>query len=87
MGIEYDFSGYDTLYILGVYLPSSSLSTEIYDEYFDYMWALYQSVSSRGMVHVMGDFNEDSGISLGDKGKCEPNLHGLKLLDFVNFVL
>ena len=39
VGIQCDFPGYDTLYILSVYLPSSSLNTEAYDEYFDYMWA------------------------------------------------
>ena len=73
--------GYDTLYTLGVYLTSSSLNTEVYDEYFDYLWALYESLSSRGMVLIMGDFNRD----LGDKGKREPNLRGLKLLDFANY--
>ena len=74
------------MYILGVYLPSSSLNTEVYDEYFDYMWALYESLSSRGVVLIMGaDFNGDLGNSLGDKGKREPNLRGLKLLDFANY--
>ena len=48
------------------------------------MWALYESLSSRGMVLIMGDFNGDLGNSLGDKGKREPNLRGLKLLDFAN---
>ena len=32
----------------------------------------------------MGDFNGDLGNSLGDKGKREPNLCGLKLLDFAS---
>ena len=85
VGIQCDFPGYDTLYILGVDFPSSSLNTEVYDEYFDYMWALYESLSSRGMVLIMGDFNGDLGNSLGDKGKHEPNLCGLKLLDFANY--
>ena len=67
----------DTLYILGVYVPSSSHNTEVYDEYFDYLWALYESQPSRGMVLIMGDFNGDLGNSLGDKGKREPNLRGL----------
>ena len=63
--------GYDTSYILGVYLPSSSLSTEVYGKYFNYMWALYDSLSSRGVVLIMGDFNGDLGTlyKLGDKGK------------------
>ena len=83
-GIQCYFSGYDTLYILGIYLPSSSLNTEVYDEYFDYMCTLYESLSSRWMVLIMGDFDGDLGNSLGDKGKHEPNLRGLKLLDFAN---
>ena len=49
------------------------------------MWALYESLSSRGMVLIMGDFNGNLGNSLGDKGKREPNLRGLKLLDFANY--
>ena len=85
VGIQCDFPVYDTLFILGVYLPSSSLNIEVYDEYFDYMWALYESLSSRGMVLIMGDFKRDLGNSLGDKSKCEPNLRSLKLLDFANY--
>ena len=46
--IECNFPGYDILYILGVYLPSSAHNTEVYDEYFDYLWALYESLSPRG---------------------------------------
>ena len=75
----------ETLYSLGVYLPSSSLNTEVYDKYFDYVWALYESLFSRGMVLIMGDFNGDLGNPLGDKGKHEPNLRDLKLLDFANY--
>ena len=33
----------------------------------------------------MGDFNCDSGNSLGDKAKHEPYQRGLKLLDFANY--
>ena len=86
VGIKCDYPGYDTLYILGVYLLSSSLNTEVSDEYFDYMWASYELLSSRGMVLIMGDFNGDLGNSLGDKGKRETNLRGLKLLDFANYI-
>ena len=86
MGIQCDFPEYDTLYILGVYLTSSSHNTEVYDEYFDYLWALYESLSSRGMVLIMGNFNGDLGNSPGDKGKRKPNLRGLKLLDFANYI-
>ena len=66
-------------------MPSSSHNTEVYDEYFDYMWVLHESLSSRGMVLIMGDFNGDLGNSLSDKGKREPNLRGLKLLDIANY--
>ena len=66
VGIQCDFPEHDTLYILGFYLSSSSLNTEVYDEYFDYVWALYESLSSRWMVLIMamGDFNGDLGNSL-----------------------
>ena len=37
------------------------------------------------MVLIMGDFNRDLGNSVGDKDKREPNLLGLKLLDFANY--
>ena len=66
VGIQCNFPEYDTLYILGVYLLSSSLNTEVYDEYFDYMWALHESLSLRGMELIMGDFNGDLGNSRGD---------------------
>ena len=46
---------------------------------------LYESLSSWRMVLIMGDFNGDLGNRLGDKGKREPNLRGLKLLDFANY--
>ena len=85
MGIQCDFPGYNTLYILDVCLSSSGHNTEVYDEYFVYLWALYESLSSRGIVLIMGDYNGDSGNSLGDKGKREPSLCGLKLLDFANY--
>ena len=49
------------------------------------MWALYESLSLREMGLIMGDFNGDLGNSLGDKGKREPNLRGLKLLVFANY--
>ena len=87
LGIQCDFPGYDTLYILGVYLPSSSLSTEVYDEYFDYMWALYEPLSSRGMVLIMGDFNGDLGNSLGDKSKREAPRKRINMQFMSNFRL
>ena len=41
-------------------------------------------MSTNCKVILMGDFNGDLGNSLGDKGKHEPNEHGLKLLSFAN---
>ena len=67
VGIQCDFPGYDTFYILGVYLPPSSHNPEVYDEYFGYMWALYESLSSGGggggVVLIMSDIDGDLGNS------------------------
>ena len=49
-----------------------------FNEYFDYLWALYDTLSTDGYVIVLGDFNGDIGNSLGEKGKKEPNQRGLK---------
>ena len=84
VGIQCDFPGYELLFIVGIYLPSASHNLEEYYEYFDYLWALYDSLFSNGKVILMGDFNGDLGDSLGDKGKREPNERGLKLLSFAN---
>ena len=59
--------------------------TSFYGEYFDYLWALYDSLSSNGNVILMGDFNGDLGNSLGNKSRREPNQCGLKLLDLANY--
>ena len=45
-------------------------------------WSLYDSLSVQGVVIALGDFKDDLGNSLGDKGKRAPNSRGLKLLDF-----
>ena len=84
VGIQCDFPGYELLYIVGVYLPSASHNLEEYCEYFDDLWAIYDSLSSNGKVILMDDFNGDLGNSLGNKGKHEPNERGLKLLSFAN---
>ena len=68
-----------------VYLPSASHNITEFNEYFDRLWALYDSLSAKWFVIVMGDFNGDLGNSLGDKAKHEPNQRGLKLLDFANY--
>ena len=42
------------------------------------------SLSVRTLVIALGDFNDDLGNSLGDKGKHAPNSRGLKLLELCN---
>ena len=34
----------------------------------------------------MGDYNGDLGNALGDRGHYDPNVHGLKLIEFANFL-
>ena len=59
---------------------------EDFNEYFDYIWARYDTLSTDCYVIVLGDFNGDIGNSLGEKGKKQPNQWGLKLTDFSNFL-
>ena len=84
-GIRCDFDNCDPLFILSVYLPSSNSTIDEFKEYLDFLWALYYSLSDKGHVLVLGDFNGDLGDSLGDKGKYPPNQRGSKLLDFANY--
>ena len=67
--------------MLSVYLPSACHNITEFNEYFDHLWELYDSL----YVIVMGDFNGDLDNSPGDKAKHEPNQRGLKLLDFANY--
>ena len=48
--IHCDFPGYELLFIVGVYMPLASHNLEEYCEYFDYLWALYNSLSSNDKV-------------------------------------
>ena len=81
VGIRCDFPNCPLLFILGVYLPSASHDKTEYDEYFDHLWSLYDSLSIQGVVIALGDFNGDLGNSLVDKGKHARNSRGLKLLE------
>ena len=63
MGIRCDFNNSVPFFILSVYLPSSNHNIDEYDEYLDYLWALYDSLSDKGIVVAMGDFNGDLGNS------------------------
>ena len=84
-GICCDFDNCDPLFISSVYLPSSNSTIDEFKEYLDFLWALYDSLSDKGHVLVLGDFNRDLGDSLGDKGRYPPNQHGSKLLNFANY--
>ena len=78
VGIRCNFPNSTPLFILGVYLPASHNITE-FNEYFDHLWALYDSLSVNLFVIIMGDFNGDLGNSLSDKAKHEPDQHGQKI--------
>ena len=65
--------------------PSLNDKIEVFNEYFDHLWALYDILSTDGYMIVLGDFNGDIGNSLGEKGKKEPNQRGLKLTECANF--
>ena len=85
VGIKCEFVNCRPLFILAVYLPSANHVLDKFKECFDYLWALYDSLSADGFVILLGDFNGDLGNSLGDKGKKGPNDRGLLLLNFANF--
>ena len=51
IGIRCDFDNCDPLFILSVY----------FKEYLDFLWALHDSLSDKGHVLVLDDFNGDLG--------------------------
>ena len=59
--IRFDFDNCDSLFILGLYLPSSDGTVEESKEYLDFLWALYDSLSDKGHVLVLSAFNGDLG--------------------------
>ena len=73
VGIKCDFDNSSSLYILSAYLPISSQKDIDFLEYFNHLWALHDSLSVKGYVILMGDFNGDLGNSLGEKSAREPN--------------
>ena len=79
-GIRCDFNDNSPLFILSVYLPAASHPIEKFDEYLDYLWVLYDSLSKTGFVIVMGDFNGSLGNSLGERGHYAPNDCGVNYL-------
>ena len=64
VGIKCDFPNYSPLFILSVYLPSMNDKIEDFNEYFDHLWALYDTLSTDG-------YSGDIRNSLGEKGKKE----------------
>ena len=85
VGIRCEFGNNDPLFILGVYLPLSSHQMDVFNECLDYLWALYDSLSAKVLVIIMGDLNGDLGNSLGRRGKYDANDRGLKILDLLTF--
>ena len=85
IGIKYELNGRKPLFIVSVYLPASSHTTEEYWEYFDLLWSLCDSLSVDGYPIVPGDLNGDLGNSLGEKGTKEPNERGRLLLNFADY--
>ena len=49
VGIRCDFPYSTPLFILSVYLPSASHNITEFNEYFDHLWALYDSLSANGL--------------------------------------
>ena len=72
------------LTIIAVYLPSTNHSIDECNESIDFLWAIYDSLSEKGYVYVLGDFNADLGYSTESKGLREPNSRGKKLSKFVD---
>ena len=73
-----------TLFVTAVYLPSTNHSIDEFNESIDFLWAIYDSLSEKGYMYVLGDFNADLGNSAGSKGLREPNCRGKKLSKFVD---
>ena len=84
VAIQCNFSLDYTLFIIAVYLPSTNHSIDEFNESIDFLWAIYDSLSEKGYVYVLGDFNADLGNSAGSKGWREPNSRGKKLSKFVD---
>ena len=68
VGIRWNFNDGNPLFILCVYLPSLSNDIEEFNEYLDYLWALYDSLSTKHFVIVIDDLNGDFGNALGVRG-------------------
>ena len=85
IGIKCNFPNLLSFFVLAVYLPSSNHHDEDFSEYLDLLWSLYDSLSTEGLVVVMGDLNANMGNAIGDKSAHKPSYHGEKLLEFAHY--
>ena len=56
--IQCNFSLDYKLFIIAVYLPSTNHSIDEFNESIDFLWAIYDSLSEKGYVYVLGDFKQ-----------------------------
>ena len=68
------------LFIIAVYLPSTSYYSEEYNEYLDILRALYDSVPKLFVI-LMGDINGNLSDFIAVRGNYKPNQRGSKLLE------
>ena len=63
VGIKCDFPNCSPLFILSAYLSSMNDKIKVFNEYFDHLWALYDTLPTDGYVIVLRDVNGDIGNS------------------------
>ena len=73
------------LLILSVYLPTNSQKTLIFFNILITCGHFYDSLSVKGYVILMRDFNGDLGNFSGEESAREPNQRGLKLLEMADY--
>ena len=54
--IQYNFSSDYMFFIIAVYLPSTNHSIDEFNESIDFLRAIYDSLSEKGYVYILGDF-------------------------------
>ena len=54
VGIQFNFPNKNLLFVLGLYLPSSNVKLEEFQEYFDHLWVLYDSRSAPRVCAKLG---------------------------------
>ena len=76
VGIKCDFPNYSLLFIVGVYLPSMNDKIEDFNECFDHLWALCDTLSAHGYVIVLRTLMGILGILCENRKR---NLAGPKI--------